>query len=1246
MALVGEARIKVVADTKHIRGEIQKAFADLDKVAEKSGDDINKSFSKGMNKGGGISANSGFSKFNKESKDIGKKFAAAVRSSYKWQAASGALLQSIMALGGGLLALAGNIAGAAASGIALVGMMAQIKLASMVAKSAFKGVMAAVKADSSGARGATKTIKELREEMQQLAFAAERAALSEEAASIKLEKAREDLARVSNLPPDNRARREAQLAYSEAELAYRMAKDKNADAQDELANPKKKNTGGGGVDPYKDLTKTQREFAIGLKEVMPRFKELNEAAASSFLPELGKQLRKLFSSGTFGVLVKGFEDISSGLAKATENFAGTMFDPNNQRNLSTFFKNAGTTTGTFGSILGNVFSGFITLMNAINPLVTRFTSFLQTKSVGFAANMKNDFANIQGFFKDAGDAAAGWGAILGRLFEKFKGMIKANVGPGTGGQLLLDFFNDGTTGFKNMDGAAGEFARKQHFLASATNLKAMLASIAQIFSFLSDLGTDPAVAAFWEKLAELEGPLSKIFESVSGSSDEFASLIVTIAEMIATLADAEQLNTFMLVLSEIAKYANGFLQAIAPLTEMIGPLIGAIGALVVAKKGLVWTTKLLNSVMLSTVKIFSVVTQVVRAATAWYVTSSAVRKAAMAGEIVGLRLSTRLLGGIALLRKKEGWLAMGQAVKTLFAAGAKTAEAAATTGLGAASGAAVAPAAALSLTINSMIWPITLVVAAIALLVIGIIALVSWMNAVKADNIKKANKELSKGFKESKDKVLDSTHAQNQWNNSLLALGDNVPNAIKDVRNLGAVLANENADGYNQAVEAMDAYMGALAKIGKKDLPEMQRQLRNQIVVSGMDREATAKSILGNEEMVKVLEDKAKAMGDSIRMANGEIDAMKLVDYAIGEGSYVRQQAILAQKQFAETFKNAADTFIDSNDAIQKSTNKGKLDLKKFLKEMTGQTTALTEWKDNIAILQTKMKDKNLLQGLVAKGSEGAALIQELVADKSGKAIADFEKVQAAADSAKKEVDLYTRAYGDTAAVAAAFRAKFKGNSSLETAFNNAIGSGAGAFELASKFNIDKDSILAEQRKLDAGGDLVKNASITAAWKDGTLEDLTTKLNSTLTKQELVIDVKKQNNGTKPSGNPGSVDSGSFEFVGPKNGGYIRRALGGLVGRFADGWGPAYNGRVTGPGTGRSDSIPAMISNGEFVVNARATAQNMDLLNAINNNKNVSGKAGNQIAITVNAAPGMDEQQVAAQVARQLDAQLSRGGSL
>lgn len=45
----------------------------------------------------------------------------------------------------------------------------------------------------------------------------------------------------------------------------------------------------------------------------------------------------------------------------------------------------------------------------------------------------------------------------------------------------------------------------------------------------------------------------------------------------------------------------------------------------------------------------------------------------------------------------------------------------------------------------------------------------------------------------------------------------------------------------------------------------------------------------------------------------------------------------------------------------------------------------------------------------------------------------------------------------------------------------------------------------------------------------------------------------------------------------------------------------ATGGKVSGPGTGTSDSIPAMLSNGEFVVNARSTALFEPLLTAMNN---------------------------------------------
>ena len=61
---------------------------------------------------------------------------------------------------------------------------------------------------------------------------------------------------------------------------------------------------------------------------------------------------------------------------------------------------------------------------------------------------------------------------------------------------------------------------------------------------------------------------------------------------------------------------------------------------------------------------------------------------------------------------------------------------------------------------------------------------------------------------------------------------------------------------------------------------------------------------------------------------------------------------------------------------------------------------------------------------------------------------------------------------------------------------------------------------------------------------------------------------------------------------------------GGLADIFAGDFlglpGFATGGPITGQGTGTSDSIPALLSNGEFVVNAAATSRNRTLLHAIN----------------------------------------------
>lgn len=95
----------------------------------------------------------------------------------------------------------------------------------------------------------------------------------------------------------------------------------------------------------------------------------------------------------------------------------------------------------------------------------------------------------------------------------------------------------------------------------------------------------------------------------------------------------------------------------------------------------------------------------------------------------------------------------------------------------------------------------------------------------------------------------------------------------------------------------------------------------------------------------------------------------------------------------------------------------------------------------------------------------------------------------------------------------------------------------------------------------------------------------------------------------------------------------------------------ATGGYISGPGSGTSDSIPARLSNGEFVVNAQATKRNRSLLEAINSNERVSVRgdggsltvqsggtsdSGRQsggsggglsipIQVTVQAQPGMSE---------------------
>jgi len=75
--------------------------------------------------------------------------------------------------------------------------------------------------------------EEAKERLQQLRFEVEGGAISEKRARIEFEKARESLQRVQDLPPNSRARQEAELAFAQADLNLRKAIDRNADLKKE-----------------------------------------------------------------------------------------------------------------------------------------------------------------------------------------------------------------------------------------------------------------------------------------------------------------------------------------------------------------------------------------------------------------------------------------------------------------------------------------------------------------------------------------------------------------------------------------------------------------------------------------------------------------------------------------------------------------------------------------------------------------------------------------------------------------------------------------------------------------------------------------------------------------------------------------------------------------------------------------------------------------------------------------------------
>jgi hypothetical protein len=653
MAIVGDAYIVVKAITSGFENDVRKAASGID--LNKNGKSVGESFSRGF--GSGISGGMGsaLSNFDRQALAARKQFQSLVRTGYTLGPIISMLVSSIGSLAGGLVSLGSALIAAAPSAVVFATALTSIGIAAIGLMGALKGVGAAISAGSKAQKAATKdtaaedeALKRLlratervteaqydfakateaaREEIQQLGFDAEDAAIGEKKAAIELEKARETLQRTQDLPPNSRARREAALAFQEAELNLRKAKDRNADlrkeqerlgesaklagteifeqtdtyldakknqiealrdqkdAQDAL---KKAQSGGTAdtafADAMADLSKEAQGFVTYMVNTfIPSLKELRDALGTKLFSQLESGLEKLRTK-LFPSLKPVLTELGDSIGKSFGTIIDAITDIENIGDLEQVIRNAGTNIESYARTVSNLYDGFLSTLVSAQPLADKFNKFLEKKTAGWATYLdaKQATGELEDMFNKAGDIAAKIGEVFGNAISGIVNIVKANFTPGGGGYILLDYFKDVTAEFETFSGSiAGQNALSEYFKGTAENSKAILGSLGAFIKEILKAGADPNIKVFWDTLKEAAPSLGNLIRELNEGAPSLAKFIVSLIRFAELTASSGGIKAFFDTLNALLTALNKFLAipAVRTAFDFLAKVFGTFSAL-------------------------------------------------------------------------------------------------------------------------------------------------------------------------------------------------------------------------------------------------------------------------------------------------------------------------------------------------------------------------------------------------------------------------------------------------------------------------------------------------------------------------------------------------------------------------------------------------------------------------------------------------------------------------------------------
>lgn len=590
MAIVGEAHILVKAVTtgfdNELRRQLQGISGAVGPSGRAAGESLGSAFTRGFTRTSG-------NVFQKVAEGIGAmipeadaardSFRTMIRTSYTLGTALTSIVGGISALVGGLVVLVGAIGSATPALMGMVTAFVQMRVAAGLAQFALGGIGAAVSRATQAQAGLGNTLRQVNEQFKQLRRDAESAAMSEKRAALELEKARNNLNRMLDLPPNNMARREAELALEEAELNYRQAKERTTDLNAELAKGKKGLMQTAGIDPYAGLTKSQKTFAQFLVKLNPKLDELKEAVASGFLPELQKQIQGLVDL-YFPDLLKKFDEVGDALAKGTINIADNFLDPNTKKEVLTFFDNLNNNIPVLGSIIGELGEILVKVFNDSNGIARKFLDFVLKTLEDW--NKALDDVGLEQFFEDAFAVGSRLFGILGNIFDGVGDFFQILNDSGAV-DTLLTYLEEITAAFagigenKEVAASIGEL-----FKGLATNFGPVLDFLGQLVVSFLKLGANPNIGKTFELLASPENAANwdTVFKAFADAGPSLANLVISLGELAAGFADSGAPKAFFDTLNAAVQPLIAFIQdpANKAFVDTLGRILAVLSAIALA----------------------------------------------------------------------------------------------------------------------------------------------------------------------------------------------------------------------------------------------------------------------------------------------------------------------------------------------------------------------------------------------------------------------------------------------------------------------------------------------------------------------------------------------------------------------------------------------------------------------------------------------------------------------------------------